>query len=147
MKTATMIQNMMMNDDYHNQFGFVEKSSTQSAATTVLNEIVVGLNKKMFVSLLSIDLKKAFDTVPHEILLFKLNKLNPTPNTILLLSNYFSNRVQFTTTNDIESSRMKILTGVPQGLVFGPIAFNFFINDLFNLSLLGKLIMYADDSI
>lgn len=129
------------------QFGFIEKSSTQSAATAVLNEILLGLDSKEYVSMLSVDLRKAFDMVPHEILLLKFKKLNPSKATLSLLSTYFFNRIQYTIVNGVESSPLRILTGVPQGSVFGPIAFNFFINDMFNLELFGKLIMYADDSV
>lgn len=92
------------------------------------------------------DLKKAFDTVNHEILLMKLNAAGVRGHSSQLFESYLANRVQFVSINGCDSETKMIKVGVPQGSVLGPLLFLVSINDMANLPLTGKLILFADDS-
>ena len=59
----------------------------------------------------------------------------------------WSNRKQFVKLNNMNSNCLFIKKGVPQGSILGPLLFIIFINDFCNLSLFGKLITYADDTV
>ena len=58
---------------YPSQYGFRKGHSTQHAILDIINDIQTNMNQRLLSCGVSIDLKKAFDTVDHEILLNKLN--------------------------------------------------------------------------
>jgi hypothetical protein len=73
--------------------------------------------------------KKAFHTCDHKILLSKLHEIGVGGTKLRLFENYLTNRNQFVSINNVSSSMMKILKGVPQGSILGPILFLTNIND------------------
>jgi len=75
-----------------------------------------------------LDLKKAFDTVDFEILLGKLNHCGFRGTTNEWFRNYLTNKTQYVNLGEFESSLKKILCGVSQGSVLGPILFLLYIN-------------------
>lgn len=130
-----------------NQFGFISNSSTNSACIQLNNKIRYGLDNRKFVSCFFLDIRKAFDCVIHESLLIKLCKMNFSTNSISFIRSYLKNRKQFVKIGNTKSNLQNITVGVPQGSILGPILFNLFINDIFQLKLNGEMIMYADDSV
>ena len=92
------------------------------------------------------DLSKAFDYLPHDILLCKLKYYGLSNNSIDLLTSYLSHRKQQIKIGSSVSSCAHIIKGVPQGSILGPLLFNVFINDIFYFIHKGTLYNYADDN-
>ena len=93
-----------------------------------------------------LDLKKAFDTVDHDILLAKLHSYGIRGAAHLWITSYLNNRKQFVQIKNNSSDYTKVICGVPQGSILGPLLFIVYINDLAQVSDLLKLILFADDS-
>ena len=77
------------------------------------------------------DLLKAFVCIPHDLLIAKLHAYEFSFERLTLLCSYLRNGKQCVKINNICSDFLKILPGVPQGSILGPILFNMFLNDLF----------------
>ena len=95
--------------------------------------------------MIAIDLQKAFDTVDHEILLSKMPLLGFSNNTIEWFRSYLSNRTFHVSLNSYMSSAGKIICGVPQGSILGPLLFLLYINDM-PQAVETDLFLYADDT-
>ena len=93
-----------------------------------------------------IDLKKAFDTVDHKILLRKLNAYGIRGNMLKWFKSYLSNRTQYVVFDGEKSDTNNIKCGVPQGSILGPLLFVLSVNDICNVSPLLFKILFADDT-
>ena len=93
-----------------------------------------------------IDLKKAFDTVNHFILLSKLNHYGVRGKAYDWFQSYMSNREQFVCVNGHNSDSLSITSGGLQGSILGPLLFLLYINDLPNTSKLLSFHLFADDN-
>ena len=130
---------------YIYQFGFQKKLSTEHNLLHLTNYVSNALNKDDFCVGIFLDLKKAFDVVPHKILLKKLKKLGIKNNALDWFQSYLSNRSQCVDINGQISSPRTINISVMQGSVLGPLLFLCFINDLHCASELFTL-LFADDT-
>ena len=103
-----------------------------------------GLGRHEYVAAVLMDLSKAFDCLPHDILLSKLSAYGLRVESVQLLNSYLPGRKQQIKLNNIVSSWSVIKKGVPQGSSLGPLLFNVLINDIFYFTEHGTLYNYAD---
>ena len=91
------------------------------------------------------DLSKAFDYIPHDLLIAKLCAYGFNKNALTYLYSYLKGRRQSVKLNNMYSQCLSILAGVTQGSILGPILFNIFINDLYYFIYTASLHGFADD--
>lgn len=128
------------------QYGFRTKRTTSMALIEAVEEITNALDQKNIAVGVFIDLKKAFDTINHAILLNKLELYGIRGVTGDWIKSYLTGRTQYVKMGQHLSEQLGIVCGVPQGSVLGPQLFNLYINDIFNVSQSLKLILFADDT-
>ena len=128
------------------QFGFQKQKTTSDALIELSENIYKSFDENLDHFCLSLDLKKAFDTVNHEILFEKLNFYGIRGNVLKLIKNYFSNRQQYVQVDGVISSKLGISVGVPQGSIIGPLAFLLYVNDVTNVCNNTKCLLFADDT-
>lgn len=131
---------------FENQFGFRKNHSTSHALNFSVNHVEEKRNNKNHVLGIFIDLSKAFDTLPFDMLLKKLSNYGVRGNALKLLSSYLNNRSQYVSVLGEESEPLPVNLGVPQGSVLGPLLFLIYINDIYRCSTLGKFVLFADDT-
>jgi hypothetical protein len=93
-----------------------------------------------------IDLRKAFDTINHNILINKLEKIGIRGMAIDWIKSYLDRRKQFVKLGNHSSNCFDIACGVPQGSVLGPKLFILYINDICQVSKLLYMVLFADDT-
>ena len=126
------------------RYGFRPGMSTVHAAAELVEQISSAIDSQSCCAGVFIDLKKAFDTVDHELLVEKLNVYGIRGVANKWLQNYLANRKQYVVINDDCSDLLDMTCGVPQRSVLGPILFIIYINDICNVSDVIKCVLFAE---
>ena len=92
------------------------------------------------------DLSKAFDCIPHDLLIAKLQAYGFEKSALRFIKDYLTGRTQRTKVGGEYSTKREVKYGVPQGSILGPLLFNLFMNDIFYFLDKSKLANYADDA-
>ena len=145
------ILEQQLSDFFENIFNpylcaFGRGHACQTTLLRLLEDWRNSLDKNQYAAAVLMDLSKAFDCLPHDILLDKLSAYGMSTDSVPLLESYLSNRKQQIKINSILSSWADIQKSVPQGSILGTLLFNVFINDMFYFVRKGSLHNYADDN-
>ena len=132
-----MDNNNLFNESQH---GF--RSGLLTHFDTILSHLENGKN----IDTIYLDFSKAFDKVDHNILIAKLRRYKINEKVIHWIKSFITGRIQFVTVNNILSEFSKIISGVPQGSVLGPLLFLIMISDIDDNVSYSILSSFADDT-
>ena len=142
-----LIQYLEVNNAFpDSQHGFRPGRSTVSQLVEQYESILDALAKKHNIDIIMLDYAKAFDTINHSILLHKLKKLGISGKVGKWIGNFLLNRNQRVAINGFQSNPSKVISGVPQGTILGPVLFLIYIADIADNVTHSTMSSYADDS-
>ena len=129
-----------------NLSAFRKNYSTQHVLLRLTEQWRSFLDDNKYVGAVLMDLSKAFDCLPHDLLIAKLSAYGLDKKVLKLFYSYLSNRKQSVRIQGYQSLLRLIISGVPQGSILAPILFNLFMNDLYYFINAENLHNFADDN-
>lgn len=128
------------------QHGFRRNFSCETQLLHLTNDLFLNLDSGYPTIAVFLDFAKAFDKVPHKLLLLKLSTLNIDAHVLIWIESFLSQRRQYVYANNASSHVSAVSSGVPQGTVLGPLLFLIYINDL-PLRITSVIRLFADDCV
>ena len=153
--TLSKLYESTMNDQLFKHFvsifnkllsAFRKGHSCQTLPVKCIEDWKSALDQNKHIGVLFTDLSKAFDCLPHSLLLAKLRACGLDIPACNLIASYLSNRKQRVKIGNARSEWISLSKGVPQGSILGPLLFNVFINDMYLFINKCTLYNYADDN-
>ena len=123
----------------------LEKEEGARQRVMIVNDFAKNLNNSQQVDTILLDFSKAFDKVNHCKLMIKMDHCDIRGKLLDCMNDFLSERTQQVIINGESSSKGKVISGVPQGTVLGPLLFLIYINDLPD-RVNSQIQLFADDS-
>ena len=128
------------------QHAFLKMHNTLTSLLNITDSWFSNVDKHRINISVFLDLKKAFDTVDHGILLAKLTKYGVAGTSLRWFTSYLTSRKQYCVLNGHKSSLKTVHCGIPQGSCLGPLLFILYVNDFEQCLKKCTPNMYADDT-
>ena len=130
------------------QHGFLNGKSCTTQMVPFIDDLSLALNNKIRSDIIYFDFAKAFKSVSHDLILYKLKNLFGIDRLMLrFIKSYLQGRQQQVVVAVAASNKLPVKSGVPQGSILGLLLFVIFINDMFSCITEGtKIALYADDT-
>jgi len=117
--------------------------------TLLMNYLITWIKGRYLSGIILLDLShfgKAFDSIQHDLMLFKLCKAGVSETACAWFESYLSQRIQVVKIQNTSSHPLPVTVGVPQGSILGPVLFTLYVNDLLQVPKHCKALGYVDDT-
>ena len=135
--------NNILNNTQH---GFRHGNSTETLLLNFYDHLTYSPDNKLVTDCVFFDFQKAFDTVPHDLLLYRISSTGINHTILHWISDFLTNRTQKVRVGHSISDSVSVPSGVVQGSVLGPTLFNMFINEIDGELEYCNILKYADDT-
>ena len=108
---------------YDKQHGFKKRLLCETELTGLINDLAQIVDPRTHADLIAMDFSKAFDTMPHNCLLLKLQNASIRKNILAWIESFLTKHLQRVVLDGTFSAEAKVTSGVPQGTVLGPLLF------------------------